>query len=120
MIKKRFKTIDEYIRNYAPEVGARLKTIREIVKSEAPEAVEVISYNMPAFKLNGKILLYFAAHEHHIGLYPFPSSLIAFQKESAKYKTGRGSIQFQNDEKLPIPLIKKIVAYRVKEKLGKK
>ncbi len=117
---KRFKNIDEYIGNFNGEVGARLKTIREVVKSAAPEAVEVISYNMPAFKLGGKVLIYFSAFTHHISLFPYPSVVGAFKKELAKYKTGKGSIQFQNDEQFPISLIKKIVAYRVKEKLETK
>ena len=113
------KSIDEYIALYPKDVAQKLQTIREIVKKNAPNAQEVISYSMPAFKLNGQ-LLYFSAHTHHIGLYPYPSALKSFKKEGSKYKTGRGSIQFPFDQKLPIPLITKIVKYRVKEKLTKK
>ena len=106
------KTVDEYIARAPKEVAQRLKTIREIVKKNAPGATEVISYGMPAFKLN----VYFAAHKNHIGLYPYPSAIKAFKKDSTKYKTATGSIQFPLDQKLPIALITKIVKYRVKEK----
>jgi uncharacterized protein YdhG (YjbR/CyaY superfamily) len=117
--KKRFKTIDEYIKSFPKDVGTRLKTIKEIVKECAPQAQEVISYNMPAFKLNG-VLVYFAAYKDHIGLYPYPSAIKEFKTESAKYKTSTGSIQFPKDKPLPLPLIRKIVKYRVKESLAKK
>lgn len=116
--KKRFKTIDEYIKSYPRDVAAKLQVIREIVNKTAPEAKEVISYNMPAFKLNG-ILVYFAAFKNHIGFFPYPSAITAFKKEAAKYKTGRGSIQFPLDQKLPIPLIRKIVQFRFREKINK-
>ncbi len=116
---KRFKTIDEYIKFYPKDVGAKIQTIREIVKKLAPKAEEKISYNMPAFKLNG-VLVYFSAHTNHIGLYPYPSAIKAFKKESVGYKTGPGTIQFPLDKKLPITLITKIVKFRVKESLSKK
>ena len=116
--KPRPTTIDEYIAACPKDIAGRLRTIRTIVKKTAPDAKEVISYAMPAFKLNG-LLLYFAAHKHHIGLYPYPSAMKAFQKESAQYKTGRGSIQFPHDKPLPLPLLRKIITFRVKEKLVK-
>ena len=114
-IKKQFKNIDEYIKFFPKTTALRLEAIRKIIKKSAPNAKEVISYNMPAFKQNG-ILIYFAAHENHIGLYPFPSAIKAFEKESQKYKVGKGSIQFPFDKPLPLTLIKKIIKYRVKEK----
>jgi uncharacterized protein YdhG (YjbR/CyaY superfamily) len=118
--QKRFKNIDAYIKSYPQEVGKRLNVIRAIVHKLSPDVVETISYNMPAFKINGKILVYFAAHEKHIGLYPYPSAMNFFKTEAKGYKTSTGTIQFQNDEKLPIALIQKIIKYRVGEKLKKK
>ena len=77
---------------------------------------------MPAYKLNGKPLAYFAAYEKHIGFYPTPSGTAKFTKELSKYKSGKGSVQFQLDEPIPFGLIEKIVEFRVKEntKLKKK
>jgi uncharacterized protein YdhG (YjbR/CyaY superfamily) len=80
---------------------------------------------MPTFRLHGKNLVHFAAFQHHIGFYPIPSGIAAFKKELSGYKQGKGSVQFLLDEEIPYTLVKKIVAYRVKEmeasiKSGKK
>lgn len=114
-LTKRPQTISEYIAMQPRDIAARLRAIRTIVNKEAPDATEVISYRMPAFKLNG-ILLYYAAHTSHIGMYPYPSTMTALQKQLSKYKTGRSTIQFPNDKPLPLALIRKVVKFRVKEK----
>jgi uncharacterized protein YdhG (YjbR/CyaY superfamily) len=113
------KTIKEYISNYPKEVSSRLSTIHKIVKKLAPKAEEKISYGMPAYKMDG-VLLYFAAHKNHIGLYPYPSAMKQFESYSKQYKTAKGSIQFQNDEKFPVALITKIIKFRINEKLKSK
>jgi uncharacterized protein YdhG (YjbR/CyaY superfamily) len=74
----------------------------------------VISYGMPAYKWNG-MLLWFAAHKSHIGLYPRVSAMEAFKKELAGYKSAKGSVQFPFDEPLPIALILKILKFRMDE-----
>ncbi len=118
-LTKRFKTIDEYIELFPKNIRERLEIIRGIINKNAPGAVEVISYNMPAFKLNG-ILVYFAAFDKHIGLYPYPSAVTSFKKELSNYKTGKSTIQFPHDKKLPVTLIAKIVKFRMKEKASPK
>ena len=115
---KTFKDIDSYIAEQALEVRERLELIRHAIQSSAPKAEEVISYGMPAFKFHG-ILVYFAAFKKHIGFYALPSGNAAFQKELAAYKQGKGSIQFPLDKTVPLPLIKKIVKFRVQENLEK-
>jgi uncharacterized protein YdhG (YjbR/CyaY superfamily) len=75
---------------------------------------------MPAFKLNGKILVYFAAWKNHIGFYALPSGNAAFQKELAAYKMAKGSIQFPLDKPMPIDLIEKMVKFRAAENVAKK
>jgi uncharacterized protein YdhG (YjbR/CyaY superfamily) len=117
---KSIKTVDQYIRMQVPAVAQRLRAIRAIVKKSAPKAVEGIGYSMPAYKLDGKVLMYFAAMKNHIGLYALPSTQVTFKKELEKYKTSKGTVQFQHDEPLPLPLIRKIVAFRVREALVKK
>lgn len=102
----RTKTITEYISHAPKESIAMLKATRAIVNKNAPEALEVISYGMPTFKLNG-LLLYFAAHTHHVGLYPYTTSITHFKKELSKYKTAKGSIKFPYDATFPIGLINK-------------
>lgn len=108
------KTIEEYF-NMAPgEVQEKLWQLHESIKSAAPGAKENLKWRMPAYSYQ-KILVTFAVFKKHIGFYPMPSAIKAFSKELAKYKTAEGSVQFPLGEPLPLPLIKKIVKFRVKE-----
>jgi uncharacterized protein YdhG (YjbR/CyaY superfamily) len=109
-----FSTIDEYISTFAPKVRAVLKEIRKTIKAAAPLATEKISYRMPTFFQNGN-LVHFAAFARHIGLYPAPSGISAFEEELRPYRSGKGSIQFPLDEAVPLDLISRIVKYRVAE-----
>ena len=110
------KTIDEYIANCPKEVQKKLRQMREAIKVAAPQATEKISYRMPTFYLNGN-LVHFAALKNHIGFYPTPSGVQAFLKETSKYASTKGAIQFPLDEPLPLKLVSKIVKFRVKENL---
>lgn len=111
---KRPDTVDEYISNYPEDLQERLKDIRETIKKAAPDAIEKISYGMPAYTYKG-MLLYFAMHTNHIGLYPYPSAMEAFSKKIAGYRTSKGTIQFPNNEKLPLKLISEMVKFRVRD-----
>lgn len=116
MDKRQFETIDEYIATSPEDVRDRLQTLRQLIKELAPTAEEAIKYQMPTFVLNGN-LVHFAAFKNHIGFYPTPSGTETFKKELSSYKTAKGSIQFPLAEPLPLPLIRKIVEFRVKENL---
>ncbi len=94
--------------------------MRTTIKKAAPGAVEVISYQMPTFKLKGKNLVYFAAFKNHIGFYPVPSGVAAFKKELSPYKQGKGSVQFPFDKPVPYDLVRRIVQFRAKEQQEKK
>ncbi len=111
--------IDKYISRFPAEIEAKLEQLRANVKKAAPDAVEIISYKMPAFKLNG-ILVWYAAHSNHIGFYPRVSGMEAFSKELSVYKTSKGAVQFPFDKPLPLRLITKIVKFRVNENLKRK
>lgn len=115
----KFKNTDDYIKSFPKDVRQRLEQIRTIIKNTAPDAEESISYAMPAYKLNGKPLVYYAAFKNHIGFYATPSGHSEFAKELSKYKQGKGSVQFPLDKPLPLGLITKIVKFRVKENLQK-
>lgn len=108
-------TVDDYIRQFPPAVQFILQEIRQVILNAAPGATESIAYNMPAYKLNGKPLIYFAAYEHHIGLYATPSGHAAFAKELAGFKQGKGSVQFPLSQTIPLDLIRKIVTFRCRE-----
>jgi uncharacterized protein YdhG (YjbR/CyaY superfamily) len=114
-----FKTMDEYISTFPEDVQRILHELRHTIKEAAPEAEETINYQMPTFTLNGN-LVHFAAFKNHIGFYPTPSGIEAFEKELSRYKGAKGSVQFPIDEPLPLPLIRRIVEYRVKENRQRK
>jgi uncharacterized protein YdhG (YjbR/CyaY superfamily) len=111
---KQYKTIGEYIESYPPGVQKTLRELRATIKALAPKATEAISYGMPTFKLNGN-LVHFAAYKTHIGFYPGSSGVRMFTKELSRYDTDKGTIRFSLDKPLPLPLIRKIVKFRIKE-----
>jgi len=115
---KKSDDVDGYISTFPEEKRALLQQLRTIVINAAPQAEEVISYGMPAYKLNG-MLVWFAAHTNHIGFYPKSSGIHTFQKELSIYKTSKGAVQFPLDAPLPVALIKRIVKFRMKENLLK-
>jgi uncharacterized protein YdhG (YjbR/CyaY superfamily) len=117
--KLKFKTVDQYISDFPKQTQVLLQELRSTIKKVAPKAEEVISYNMPAFRLDG-MLVYYAGYKAHIGFYPMPSAIIAFKKELASYVTSKGAIQFPLDKKLPLTLVKDIVKFRVLENKEKK
>ena len=86
-------TIDQYIKQYPEEVQKILQKIRETIHAAAPEAVEKIGYGIPTFTLKGN-LIHFGGYKKHIGLYPGPVGIEAFQKELVGYMTSKGTVQF--------------------------
>ena len=109
------KHVDAYIAGFPEETQALLEQVRAAIKKAAPNAEEVISYQMPAYKLNGSPVAYFAGYRQHIGFYPTASGIANFQQEFAAYKSSKGAVQFPLDKKMPLTLIAKIVKFRVKE-----
>ena len=109
------KNVDEYIACFPGDIQKILTRIRNIILKYAPDAEESISYKMPTYKTFGKTLIYFAGFKNHIGLYATPSGHIEFNNELAKFKHGKGSVQFPIDKPIPYDLIKKIVEFRVEE-----
>jgi uncharacterized protein YdhG (YjbR/CyaY superfamily) len=110
-----FKNIDDYIKTFPESTQKILQKIRNLIQTTSPDAVEVISYQMPTFKFNDKVLVHFAAYPHHIGLYATPTGHKQFAEELSKYKQGKGSVQFPIDQEIPYDLIEKIVRYNVIE-----
>lgn len=106
--------IDEYIDAFPANVQAMLTQMRQIIKSAAPDAIETLSYGMPAFKLT-KIVAWFAAHKKHIGFYPSASPIVYFKADLKDYQTSKGAIQFPFDKALPVDLITAIIHFRVNE-----
>ncbi len=109
-------TIEEYIAAAPEPVQKKLLQLHRCIQKAAPGANEGLKWSMPAYSYK-RILVTFAVFEHHIGFYPTPSAVSAFAGSLGAYQTAASSIQFPLDKPLPLPLIRKIVAFRVKESL---
>jgi len=116
MISKteRPQSIAEYIDDAPKEARKKLREMRACIRKAAPGAKEGLKWGMPAFSYH-RILVTFAAFERHISFCPTPSAVEAFAKELSKFVTGSASIQFSLDKPLPLPLIRKITEFRVRE-----
>ena len=115
--KAALQTIDDYIAGFPKDVQAILRKIRLTIRKAAPGVEESISYQIPTFKLNGKYLIYFAAHKKHIGVYPAPRTSAEFKDELSGYEGGKGTLQFPLDKPIPLDLIRRIVKFRIKENM---
>ncbi|WP_314588261.1 DUF1801 domain-containing protein [Paenibacillus terrigena] len=116
--KTTYESIDHYISTFPPDIQEILESIRQVIREAAPEATEKISYQMPTFEQHGNVV-HFAAFKHHIGFYPAPSGIVAFEQELAPYIAGKGTIQFPLGQPMPMELIAKIVKFRVAENIAK-
>jgi len=114
--KARPASISECINAALKEARKKLREMRACIRAAAPGAKESLKWGMPAFSYR-RILVTFAAFKHHIGFYPTPSAVRAFAKDLSKFATAKGSIQFPLEKPLPLPLIRKITAFRVRESL---
>ena len=113
------RDVDEYIAGFPNEVRTILEKVRTTIRKAAPGAQEKISYRIPTFTLDGKYLIYFAAFQKHVGLYPAPRGAEEFKEELAAYGGGKGTVQFPFDKPIPFGLITRIVKFRIKENLAR-
>lgn len=104
--------VEGYINQFDGIVRERLEQLRTLVRTQVPDATEALSYGLVGYKLNGKPLVYFGGFKHHIGFYATPNGHETFAEEFAKYKQGKGSVQFPLDQSLPIELIQRVIEYR--------
>ena len=107
-MKTSFRDIDSYIASFPEKTQQLLQQVRAAVRKAAPQAQEKISYNMPAFTLNGN-LVYFAGYKNHIGFYALPTGHAAFREALSAYKSGKGSVQFPLDKPMPLALITRML-----------
>ena len=117
-VRKPLQTVDDYIAKYPPKVQAILRRIRRTVRRLAPNAHESISYRIPAYALNGR-LLYFAAFHDHIGLYPPVRGNAALARAVAPYANEKGNLRFPLDRPIPYTLIERIVRFKVAQNAKK-
>jgi uncharacterized protein YdhG (YjbR/CyaY superfamily) len=116
MAKTDFKSVTEYIAAKPRDVQVILKRVRRTIRQALPAADEVISYQIPAYKLNGVAVLYFAGWKQHYSLYPANEALVAaFKDELAQYELSKGTIRFPLSEPVPMNLIERIVKFRAEQ-----
>jgi len=118
MLKAKPRNITEYINAAPKEARKKLREIRDCIRAAAPGAEEGLKWGMPAFSYR-RILVTFAAWKHHIGFYPTPSAVRAFADDLSMFSIAKGSIQFPLEKPLPLPLIRRITAFRVRESIEK-
>ena len=107
------RIIDDYIAQLAPDQAAALSALRRTVAAAAPDAVEAVSYSMPAFKLGKRVLVYYAAFTDHLSVFPASGSVMdKLGAELQTYFTGKGTLQFTPQKPLPDDLVRQIVAIR--------
>jgi uncharacterized protein YdhG (YjbR/CyaY superfamily) len=108
------RTIDEYLTRVNDDKRAALERLRQTILAVAPMAEECISYQMPAFRYEGRVLVYFAATANHCAFYP-GGMVNDFKDELEAFETSKGTIRFQPDRPLPASLVQKIVKARMAE-----
>jgi uncharacterized protein YdhG (YjbR/CyaY superfamily) len=114
MQEVKFSNVDEYIGLYPGPIRKGLELIRKTIKQAAPEAEETISYQMPAYRLNG-MLVFFGATKTHFGFYPTSSPIQVFKEQLKAYDTSKGTVRFPFDQPIPTKLIAAIVKWRIME-----
>ena len=116
MAKTDYKSVDEYMAAQPEDVRAILQRVRSTIRKALPGAEEVISYQIPAYKLHGGAALYFAGWKKHFSLYPATDQMVeAFKDELAPYEVDKGTIRFPLSEPVPVKLIERIAKFRAKE-----
>ena len=117
MAKTNFQTHDEYIATFPANVQAVLRTVQQTIRKAVPKADEVISYQIPAFNLEGSWVFYYCAYAKHFSLScpPLFSAQQAFKDDLARYKQSKSAIQFPLDEPVPTKLIAAMAKHRAKE-----
>lgn len=111
-----FESVDEYIAAQPEPAAGCLREVRKAIRKALPKVDEVIAYKMPAYRVNGDVVLYFAGWKKHYSLYPASAQLVdAFQTELAPYEVAKGTIRFPLSEPVPRQLIADIARFRVKE-----
>jgi uncharacterized protein YdhG (YjbR/CyaY superfamily) len=111
------QNVDDYIQGFPADVRQILGALRNAIRRVVPDAEESISYRIPTYKLANRPLVYFAAYQHHISLYPATERSVI--PGLAPYRSGRGTLKFPIEKPIPFALVMQFVRLRVKEELAR-
>jgi len=107
--------VDAYLTAVPADARAALEKLRQQIRGAAPRAQEVISYKIPAFKLDGRVLVWFAAFKDHCSFFPGAAAIMTYKHELSAYQTSKGTVRFPANKPLPATLVRKLVKHRVAE-----
>lgn len=110
-----FTSVDEYIKSFSGVPKKRLEEMRALIREALPGAKEQISYNIPAYSVDGKLIIYYAGYAGHIGMYPGRTKSEAYNQLAEKYAHGKSTARFLHTEPLPREVIKKFIQIRKEE-----
>ena len=112
----KYQNVDEYMAQLPDDRRAVMEQLRSTIRSAAPDATEAISYNMPAFRLNGRFLVSYEAFKRHYSLFPWSEPMVEeLGDEMNRYAVGKGTIRFSVGDPIPLELVTRIVAFRHRE-----
>jgi uncharacterized protein YdhG (YjbR/CyaY superfamily) len=106
------QTINEYLARVSPDQRIALNKLRRTIHTAFPRAEECISYGIPAFRLDGRVVAWFAAAAHHLSFFP-GGVLEPFKEELKDYQTSKGTVRFQPDHPLPAGLVRRMIKARI-------
>jgi uncharacterized protein YdhG (YjbR/CyaY superfamily) len=114
-------SVEDYLASLPPERRATLERLRQVIRSVAPEATEAISYQIPTFKDQGRMLVSYAAFAEHYSLFPASGTVAdALGDQLTPYRSGKGTIRFSYDEPLPVDLVERVVRARLEENAARR
>lgn len=113
--RPKVKDVDEYIQGFDGVPRQRVEQMRQLIRSILPSADERISYGIPAYFVEGKLIIYFAGYDNHIGMYPGRTNSDAYNKLAAQYAHGKSTAQFKHSDALPEDIIRDFIQTRLIE-----
>jgi uncharacterized protein YdhG (YjbR/CyaY superfamily) len=112
----KYQTVDEYMATLPDDRRAVMEQLRATIRAAAPDATEAISYNMPAFRLDGQFFVSYEAFKRHYSLFPWTDAMLAELREAVKpYAVGKGTLRFPADKAIPLALVTRIIEVRLRE-----
>ena len=115
MVREKYTSVDEYMKDFEGETKLRIDEIRALLFRLIPNVTERISYNIPAYFLDKKLIVYFSGYEHHVSLYPGRAGSKEHKALAAEYGSGKSTLKFPNSKPLPLDLIEEFIRMRMKE-----
>lgn len=119
MTATKFDTVKEYLDSFPPEVRSVLHDIQDRIRAAIPHADEIISYDIPAFRVEGHPVVYFAAWKDHVSVYPVPDLDEETESQIAPYRSGKGTLRFPLGEPVPLDLVEKVAALLAEQSVGR-